>query len=75
MPLERDSGFHVFALDHAPHMRTIRKRLEVIRGERSDDLLAGLAVDYADYRYRVGYLKALDEALRVCDEIERAERA
>ncbi len=70
-----DSGFSVFALDHVQHLRTIKKRLTEIRAERASDLVSGLAADWADYKHRVGVLEGIDEALRVCEDIERAERA
>ena len=71
----QDSGFSVYALDHAHHVRTIKKKLTEIRAERAYDLGSGLAQDWADYRRRVGVLEGIDEALRVCEDIERAERA
>jgi hypothetical protein len=70
-----NSGFSVFALDHAQHARTIKKKLMEIRAERASDLVSGLAADWADYRRRVGVLEGIDEALHVCEDIERAERA
>jgi hypothetical protein len=70
-----DSGFNVYALDHANHIRTIKKKLTEVRAERASDLVSGLAGDWADYKHRVGVLEGIDEALRVCEDIERAERA
>lgn len=69
------SGFNVFALDHPHHIRTIRKKLEEIRAVRCEYLTSGSPTDWADYQRRVGVLEGLDEALHVCSEIERAERA
>jgi hypothetical protein len=73
--MSEDSGFHVYALDHASHTRTIRKRLEAIRAARCEFLTSGSAADWADYQRRVGVLEGIDEALHVCSEIDKAERA
>ena len=73
--MSEDSGFHVYALDHASHTRTIRKRLEAIRATKCVDLASGMASDWGDYQRRVGVLDGIDEALHVCSEIEKAERA
>lgn len=35
------------------------------------ELIAGKASDYADYRYRVGRIKGLEEALKLAREIQR----
>jgi hypothetical protein len=70
-----NGGFRVFALDHVQHIRTIRKQLESVRATNSEDILDGSVRDWADYRERIGFLKGIAEALRVCDEIEKAERA
>lgn len=69
------SGFRLYALDHAQQIRTIRKQLESVRDQRREHLIGGAAQDWADYKGQVGYLEGIDEALRVCDEIEKAERA
>lgn len=73
--MSNDSGFSVYALDHVQQARTIKKKLAEIRATQAGDLGNGLATDWADYQRRVGRLEGLDEALHVCDEIERAERA
>lgn len=69
------SGFEVFALDHARDIRTIRKKLEMIRARCCEDILSGSVSDWADYQRRVGVLDGIDQALQACGEIERAERA
>lgn len=67
------SGFNLYALDHPHSVRTIRQKLREIRDERLQYLAS--ASDWGDYRHRVGLLEGIDEALRVCDDVERAERA
>lgn len=73
--MNEDSGFRLYALDHAQQIRTIRKRLESVRSERCEHLTSGAAKDWADYKHQAGFLEGIDEALRVCDEIEKSERA
>ncbi len=70
-----DGGFSVFALDHVQHIRTIRQKLESVRDAYRENLLDGSVRDWADYQRRVGVLEGIGEALHVCDEIEKAERA
>ena len=70
-----DSGFSVFALDHASSIRTIKKKLMDVRATHAGYLVDGSAEDWADYQRRVGRLEGIDEALHVCEDIERAERA
>jgi hypothetical protein len=71
--LSADRGFHVFALDAPLTLRTIRTKLEQIRADRLSELV--VAQDWPDYKRRVGVLEGIDEALHVCDDIEKAERA
>ena len=66
-------GFQMYALDAPQSLRTIKARLEKIKAERKDELI--LAQDWADHKRRVGVIEGIDEALRVCDELEQAERA
>ena len=73
--MDNDSGFRVFALDHATAIRTIRHQLKEIRESYAAHLTSGSAQDWGDYQRRVGRLEGIDEALHVCDDIERAERA
>lgn len=66
-------GFSVFALDSPQTLKTIRVRLEKLKADLT--LQLQYAQDWSDYKHRVGVLMGLDEALHVCDEIEKAERA
>jgi hypothetical protein len=38
-------------------------------------ILTGDVMDWADYRRRVGVLEGIDEALRVCDDLEKEGEA
>lgn len=73
--MSESGGFRVFALDHGERIRTIRQKLESVRATKCEDILDGSVKDWADYQRRVGVLEGIDEALHVCDEIEKAERA
>ncbi len=68
-----DRGFQLYALDSPQVVRTIRAKLEKLRADRKDEL--AVAQDWPDFKRRVGVLEGIDEALQVCDDIERAERA
>ena len=66
-------GFSLYALDSPQTLRTLRSKLEKLRADRKDEL--EVAQDWPDFKRRVGVLEGIDEALQVCDDIERAERA
>ena len=68
-----DRGFQVFALDNPQAARTIKAKLEKLNEEKIEQLT--VAQDWSDYKRRVGVIEGLNEALRVCDELEQAERA
>lgn len=65
------SGFQVYALDSPQVARTIRAKLEKRQAELASAIADGSAKDWADYQRRVGVLEGIDEALRVCDDIEK----
>lgn len=66
-----NEGFSVYALDTPQSARTIKKLLERRRAELADYIITGDVMDWADYRRRVGVLEGIDEALRVCDDLEK----
>lgn len=70
-----NSGFRVYALDHEQHARTIKQRLMQIRATRVEFLADGAATDWAHYQRLIGFLQGIDEALQICDEIEKQERS
>jgi len=41
------------------------------RGVRAGELAGGMAADFADYRYRAGYIAALDDLLVTLQAVER----
>ncbi len=69
MPAE---AFHVYAVDSPRVARTIKARLEKRRLELVVLIAApGGVTSWEDYQRRVGVLEGIDEALRVCDDIEK----
>lgn len=70
---DNSRGFNVFALDNPQSLRTIRAKLERIKADRIEQLTS--AQDWPDYKRRVGVIEGLNDALHVCDEMEKAERA
>lgn len=66
-------AFTVFAMDSPQATRTIRARLNQLKADRMEQL--AVAQDWPDYKLRVGVIQGIDEALQVCDDIEKAERA
>lgn len=64
-------AFSVYAMDTPQGARTIKARLLKRKSELSDYIVAGEVQDWPDYKRRVGVLEGIDEALRVCDDIEK----
>ena len=66
------SGFNVYALDSPQVARTIKLVLERRRADLVGYLAEGQGVeDWAGYQRRVGVIQGIDEALRVCDDLEK----
>ena len=65
------SGFNVYSLDSPQVARTIKKALEKRRTELALYIISGEVLDWSDYRRRVGVIEGIDEALRVCDDLEK----
>ena len=66
------TGFAVYGLDTPRAARTIRARLEKRQGEIAALIARGVGINgWDDYKHQVGVLEGLDEALRVCDDIEK----
>ena len=64
-------GFNVYALDSPQGVRTFKAKLEKRRAELASQIADGSAKDWSDYKHRVGVLEGIDEALRVCDDLEK----
>lgn len=65
------SGFSVYALDSPQVARTIKSVLEKRRAALAAYMVDGEVTDWADYQRRVGVIQGIDEALRVCDDLEK----
>jgi hypothetical protein len=65
------SGLNIYALDSPQAARTIKAKLEKRRTELEGFIVAGEVADWPDYQRRVGVLQGIDEALRVCDDLEK----
>lgn len=52
------------------HERLRSHILETIL-KRQEDLAAGLATDFADYKARASYIKALNDVLQMCEDLEK----
>ncbi|WP_424318201.1 hypothetical protein [Candidatus Methylomirabilis sp.] len=51
--------------------RTIKMVLEKRRTDLVGLMAEGNVSDWADYQRRVGVIQGIDEALRVCDDLEK----
>jgi hypothetical protein len=51
--------------------QSLEARLCEVRQEYSTYLVTGSAQDFANYRERVGYIRAIDHILAICDEIAK----
>jgi hypothetical protein len=52
--------------------KLLRNRIGEEILSRTSYLAEGSAIDFPDYRYRVGYLQALRDVVEMCSDIERA---
>ena len=60
----------IFHVESPYVLRNLRDRLISRKAELIQQLAGGLASDHEDYRYRIGTLVGLDEALNLIDELE-----
>lgn len=49
----------------------LRIRLQELIDSRSTSVIDGSVQDYASYKYHVGYIAGLRDALILCDDVER----
>lgn len=52
-------------------MRLLFKRIREEMEQRTAGVINGSVPDYAEYRSRCGYLRALSDVLEWCEDIER----
>jgi hypothetical protein len=48
-------------------------KLEEVIVNRSEELTSGCCSKYEEYKYLVGYLNAMRDALKICDEVNENE--
>lgn len=48
----------------------LRKRIAAERQKSDDLVIAGRCSDFSEYRYSVGYIKALDDVITIMDQIQ-----
>jgi hypothetical protein len=75
MSAEALQAFQLYSLDHPQVARTLRGKLLARKVELVGQMAAGNAQDFADYKQRVGVIRGIDEALAICEEIEKEERS
>jgi len=63
------SPIQVFIPDHPQTFRTLRQKLEEAKQRHINDLMG--SQDWDDYNQRVGHIRGIMTALRICDEIEK----
>jgi hypothetical protein len=49
----------------------LRDKISKVILEYSESIIGGFAKDHADYRDACGYIRGLNDALRLCEDIER----
>ena len=71
---DADAAFRTFAVDPPYAARTLRKLIQQRRNELIGHLAGGYCLDWAEYKKRVGVLEGLDDAARMCDDMEKQEK-
>lgn len=69
-----DQAFTMFAVDSPRTLRTIKDKLTKSRNGLAESIAEGSVTDWAHYQRSVGTIAGLDEAVRLCEEIEKQER-
>ena len=65
------SAVRLFVPDHPALPNTIRGRLEQRRAELIEQVGAGMACDWADYRLRTGVIRGLEQAISMSVAVEK----
>lgn len=68
-------ALQIYSLDHPQIARTLRAKLIKRRQDLGVALTDGYAADWGDYNRRAGTIKGLDEAIAICEDVEKEERA
>jgi len=70
-----ESAFTLYALDNPALAHTLRAKLIKRRNELVGQLAGGYVQDWPDYKHRVGTIAGIDEAIGICEQIEKEERS
>jgi hypothetical protein len=68
-----EAAAQIYTLDHPRSLRTARERIAQERDEKVVALGVGNASDFPDYKYRVGQVHGLNEALVILDAAAKEE--
>jgi hypothetical protein len=60
-----------FPLDAPRTIRSLREKLKQERDSIVAGIIDGAVENYAEYRNRVGLVRGLDTAIKLCDETEK----
>ena len=63
---------HIFAADHPRQYRNLRQKLLELYKQQLESVLN--AQDWADFRFRVGRIRGIGDAVNFCEELEKEER-
>ena len=68
-----ESAVRIYAtgFDHPAFVRSLRGKLEARCRVLAGQIAEGNAIDWADYKRRIGVLQGLHEALGICEEVEK----
>lgn len=61
----------LYAEEHRLLQVTLRKRLEAALASKSLAITSGLAKTFDDYRYRIGEIQGLQDAIAICQAVEK----
>lgn len=65
-------AFRTFAVDTPRTAATLKAQLQ--QRKNTDQSLLHTAMDWADYKQRVGIIRGLDIAINLCDDMAEKER-
>jgi hypothetical protein len=66
-----DAALRIYAGDHPVLARSLRAKMLKTAAEYSQQIADGCAADWPDYKYRVGVIRGLREAIEACEIEEK----
>jgi hypothetical protein len=66
-----DAAVHYFIPNHPQLARTLRGKLENARNLAASQVADGHAMDWGDYKWRVGVIEGFNRAIELCREAEK----